>query len=73
MAAQQFFLLNIGPFRASALLVAPHPLTELLIPNAGGSQVDRMGGQTQGHLFGESTFPGTLPACNEDDVCHEFE
>ena len=49
MAAQVFLFLDVGPLRASSLLMNMYSVSEFLVPDVGSSQIDRLLGQAERH------------------------
>ena len=52
VAAECALLLDVGPLRASALLVQGHAAAELVVPDMGGGDVDRGGGEGERPALG---------------------
>ena len=62
MAAQIAFLLDVGPLRATSLLMTAHTFTELLVPDVRGGDIDGIVAQVQSQPLGLCALARPLPA-----------
>jgi hypothetical protein len=70
VAAQVFFLFDVGPLLASALLMQFHAMTEIVVPNSRRSHVDGRIRKTECQSLGVFAFSGTLSASYQNYTFH---
>ena len=70
VAGDEEGLLDGGPRRAAAFLMAPHTVGHLLIEGLGRGEVDGIGREAQGKGLGESAFAGAGAAGHKYDAFH---
>ena len=62
--------LDVCPFGSPTFLMPTDTLLEFFVPDTGGSQIDRVGGEAKGKLLSILAFARTLSASDENDLGH---